>query len=281
VKIIQSINDMRSYVLDVKKERKMVGLVPTMGYLHDGHLALMKRAKEDCDLVVASIFVNPTQFGVGEDYEQYPRDLDRDAALAESAGVDVVFAPLVGEMYPKGYHTFVEVESLTAGLCGASRPTHFRGVTTVVTKLFLITQPDFAYFGQKDAQQVTVIERMAEDLNMPVKIVRVPIVREEDGLAMSSRNVYLTPEERKQALVLSCSLMEAEDSIKKGERNSQVIKKQIEKKINEASLARIDYVEIVDGKTLEPVQVLSGKVLIALAVKFSRARLIDNVLLEV
>ncbi|MEL7568873.1 MAG: pantoate--beta-alanine ligase [Dehalobacterium sp.] len=281
MKIIQSIEEMRAHVLQAKKEGKMVGLVPTMGYLHEGHLALMKRAKEECDLVVASIFVNPTQFGVGEDYDQYPRDLGRDAALSESVGVDVVFAPSVEEIYPNGYHTFVEVESLTAGLCGASRPTHFRGVTTVVTKLFLITQPDFAYFGQKDAQQVTVVERMAEDLNMPVRIVRVPIVREADGLAMSSRNVYLTPEERKQALVLSRSLMEAEDLIKKGERNSQLIKRQIEKKINEASLARIDYVEIVDGKTLEPVQVLSGRVLIVLAVKFSRARLIDNVLLEV
>lgn len=281
MKIIQSIEEMRVYVLDVKKEGKTVGLVPTMGYLHNGHLALMKKAKKDCDLVVASIFVNPTQFGVGEDYEQYPRDLDRDAALAESVGVDLVFAPTVGEMYPKGYHTFVEVESLTAGLCGASRPTHFRGVTTVVTKLFLIVQPDFAYFGQKDAQQVTVVERMVEDLNMPVRIIRVPIVREEDGLAMSSRNVYLTPEERKQALVLSRSLIEAETLVRKGERKSQTIKKQIEQKIREAPLARIDYVEIVDGKTLESLEVLSGKVLIALAVKFSRARLIDNVLLEV
>lgn len=281
MKIIHSIEEMRLYLLGVKKAGKTVGLVPTMGYLHEGHLTLMKRAKENCDLVVTSIFVNPTQFGVGEDYEQYPRDLKRDGALAEGVGVDVIFAPSTDEMYPKDYHTFVQVQALTAGLCGASRPTHFRGVTTVVTKLLLIIQPDYAYFGQKDAQQVTVIERMVEDLNIPVTIIRVPIVREEDGLAMSSRNVYLTPEERKEALVLSHSLIEAEALIKKGERKSEIIRKMIEQKIGESSRAQIDYVAIVDGKTLERIDLLSGKVLIALAVKYSKARLLDNLLLEV
>lgn len=281
MKIICNIGEMRAYIGAAKREGKTVGLVPTMGFLHDGHLALMKAARKECDLVVASIFVNPTQFGVGEDYEQYPRDLDRDAALAQGVGVDMIFAPSVAEMYPKGYHTFVQVESLTVHLCGASRPGHFRGVTTVVTKLFHIIEPDAAYFGQKDAQQVTVIERMTEDLNMPVRIVRVPIVREEDGLAMSSRNVYLSPEERQQALVLSRSLAAAKTLVEKGERNGTVIRNHIKSMIDQAPLARIDYMETVRGETMEPIDQLTGKVLIALAVKFGKTRLIDNVLLEV
>ncbi|ATW27056.1 pantoate--beta-alanine ligase [Candidatus Formimonas warabiya] len=281
MKIIKTLSEMKSYTAEKRREHQTIGFVPTMGYLHQGHLALMQAARKDCAVVIASIFVNPIQFGIGEDYEEYPRDLTRDGALAESVGVDAIFAPSVGEMYPKGYHTFVHVESLTDYLCGASRPGHFRGVTTVVAKLFNIIQPDLAYFGQKDAQQVTVIERMVEDLNMNVKIVRVPIVREEDGLAMSSRNVYLNPEERKQALVLSRSLAEAKSLVEKGERDAKVAKDRIRDMISQAPLARIDYIEIVDGRTMEPVEILRGKVLIALAVKFGKTRLIDNVLLEV
>jgi len=281
MKIITSAKEAQEYVIKAKKEGKKVGLVPTMGYFHEGHLSLMRKAREDCDLVVTSIFVNPTQFGPNEDYDRYPRDLNRDMALAETVSVDVIFAPPVEEMYPPGYHTYVTVESLTATLCGASRPTHFRGVTTVVTKLFNIIQPDLAYFGQKDAQQVTVIERMVADLNMPVQIVRVPIVREKDGLAMSSRNVYLSPEERKEALVLSRSLAAAESLVKAGERNGEKIKNHILSIIKGAPLAQIDYVEIVNNQTLEPVEVLTGQVLIALAVRFGNTRLIDNLLLEV
>lgn len=281
MEIIKSPAQMQQYALTVKRQGKKVGLVPTMGYLHKGHLTLMKEAKKECDLVIASIFVNPIQFGQGEDYEEYPRDLTRDADLAKEAGVDVIFAPRVSEMYPQSYHTFIQIESLTEHLCGASRPGHFRGVATVVAKLFNITQPDFAYFGQKDAQQVIVIERMVEDLNMPLKIVRVPIVREVDGLAMSSRNVYLNSEERRQALVLFVSLKAAKSLVEQGERDAAALKEKIKGSIFKAPLANIDYVEIVDGKTVQPVEKLSGEVLIALAVKFGKTRLIDNIILEV
>ncbi|NMA14751.1 MAG: pantoate--beta-alanine ligase [Clostridia bacterium] len=272
---------MQQYALSVKRQGKKVGLIPTMGYLHKGHLTLMKEAKRECDVVVASIFVNPIQFGLGEDYEEYPWDLTRDVGLAKEVGVDVIFAPRVSDMYPQGYHTFIQIESLTERLCGASRPGHFRGVATVVAKLFNITQPDFAYFGQKDAQQVIVIERMVEDLNMPLKIVRVPIVREDDGLAMSSRNVYLNSEERRQALVLFASLKAAKSMVAQGERDAATIKEKLKELISKAPLADIDYIEIVDGKTVQPVEELSGEILIALAVRFGRTRLIDNIILEV
>lgn len=281
MKIIKHPGEMQMYALQMKSEGKKIGLVPTMGYLHKGHLTLMKEARKECDVVITSIFVNPIQFGIGEDYEEYPRDLTRDAALAEGAGTDVIFAPSVADMYPKGYHTFVNVEALTDGLCGASRPGHFRGVATVVMKLFNITQPDLAYFGQKDAQQVTVLERMTEDLNMPLRIVRVPIVREADGLAMSSRNVYLGKDERVQALVLSKSLAVAKKLIEQGERDVETLGNRIRGMISEAPLAKIDYVEIINGKTLERVKKLEGSVLIALAVRFGKTRLIDNLMLEV
>lgn len=282
MEIIKNPGEMQDYTLKMIKDGKTVGLVPTMGYLHDGHLELMRTARKECDLVVASIFVNPIQFGVGEDYEEYPRNLERDASAAEGTGVDVIFAPSTLAMYPKGYHTFVEVEHLTDHLCGASRPGHFRGVTTVVTKLFNIVQPQTAYFGQKDAQQVTVVERMVEDLNLPVKIVRVPTVREKDGLAMSSRNKYLNDEERKEAPVLYQSLCAARELVEKGERNAVIVKKFIEDyTLTRAPLSRIDYVEIMDGSMIQPVSDLNGKVLVALAVKFGTTRLIDNMLLEV
>jgi pantoate--beta-alanine ligase len=279
--IINNPEEMQNHAIRWKRKGKKVGLVPTMGYLHQGHLALMQEAGKNCDLVIASIFVNPMQFGQGEDYEVYPRDLTRDAQLAESVGVDVIFAPSTADMYPKNYHTFIDIELLTDHLCGLSRPGHFKGVATVVTKLFNIIQPDIAYFGQKDAQQVIVIKRMAADLNMPVEVVCVPTVREEDGLAMSSRNVYLNEKERQQAPVLYRSLKEAQVLVEQGERNALIIKNRIKEIIFQASLACIDYVEIVDGITVQPVDRLEGKILIALAVRFGQTRLIDNILLEV
>lgn len=281
MQIIISLTEMQQLVKQLKKEAKIIGLVPTMGYLHQGHLSLMRAARQECDVVVASIFVNPLQFGVGEDYEVYPRDLSRDADLAAEAGVDYIFAPAVAEMYPRGYHTFIQVEELTSGLCGASRPTHFRGVTTVVNKLLQIIQPDLAYFGQKDAQQLFIIQRMVSDLNMPVKIVGVPIVREADGLAMSSRNVYLTAEERQQALVLSQAMITARKWLENGERDGEKIKAGIRQIISAAPLAEIDYVEAVDTQTLQGMKTLAGPILIAVAVRFGKTRLLDNLMMEV
>lgn len=281
MKIIKSIQEIKNIITDEKSKGKSIGFVPTMGYLHDGHLSLMKRAKEENDVVVISIFVNPIQFGQGEDYEVYPRDIERDSKLAESVGVDYIFAPEVKEMYPEGYNTFVEVLGVTDKLCGASRPGHFKGVTTVVTKLFNIVTPDKAYFGQKDAQQVYVIKQMVRDLNMNVKIISCPIVREHDGLALSSRNTYLLEEERKQALVLSKSLFWAKDMINKGERNAKTLIEGIKSMINEMPLADIDYVEIIDYDTFKEVEELKGNILIALAVKIGKTRLIDNILVEV
>lgn len=281
MQIIKTVAEMQDFVHRIKAAGKSLALVPTMGYLHEGHLTLIREAKAACDTVVASIFVNPLQFGVGEDYEEYPRDLTRDARLSESAGVDAIFAPPVAEMYPKGYHTFVEVEEITNHLCGRSRPGHFRGVTTVVNKLFNIVQPDKAFFGQKDAQQVLVIKRMAADLNMNLEIVTVPIVREEDGLAMSSRNVYLTPEERRAALVLNKSLQQAKTAIEAGERRGSAIRDMIIQTIETEKLANIDYVEVVSMSSLQPQETLKGEVLIALAVRFGKTRLIDNVMLTV
>lgn len=264
-----------------RREGKRIGFVPTMGYLHEGHLTLMRRAREENDIVVASIFVNPLQFGVGEDYEEYPRDLDRDAPLAEGAGVDYLFVPSVKEMYPRGYQTFVEVTEVTRGLCGASRPGHFRGVTTVVLKLFNLVKPDRAYFGWKDAQQVQVIRRMVTDLNLDIEIIPVPIVREADGLALSSRNVYLSPPEREAALVLSRSLERARDRVAAGERRPEAIKAEVRAMIEAEPLARIDYVELVDLPDLNPMEELRGQALLALAVRIGKTRLIDNTILEV
>jgi len=273
---------MQEFSNEAKNAGKKINFVPTMGYLHQGHLTLMKEAGKNCDILVVSIFVNPLQFGVGEDYEEYPRDLTRDVQLAESVKVDIIFAPTVKDMYPSGYATFVNAETITEVMCGASRPGHFKGVTTVVNKLFNIVQPKEAYFGQKDAQQVTVIERMAADLNMPIEIVRVPIVREEDGLAMSSRNVYLSTEARKQAVVLNRSLIKAKDLIMAGERNKEKIYQLIQETINSAPLAEIDYIEIRDGLNLQSQEeTLTGQVLIALAVRFGKTRLIDNIEVEV
>ena len=283
MQVIKQIEQLKQVVRDAKRQGKTVGLVPTMGYLHEGHLTLMRRARQEQGLVIATLFVNPLQFGPQEDYADYPRDLARDCELAESTGIDVLFAPAVDEMYPAGNGktlTFVDVEKITASLCGASRPGHFRGVATVVTKLFNIAEADVAYFGQKDAQQVAVIRRMAEDLNMNVKIVAVPIVRESDGLAMSSRNKYLDSAQRQAALVLSRSLERASALLAAGERDSSLIVATVRDLISQEPLAEIDYVSLVDPLTMEALDRVETRALLALAVKFGKTRLIDNMLWE-
>lgn len=255
-----------------------VGLVPTMGALHEGHLSLIRRARSENGLVVVSIFVNPTQFGSGEDLQLYPRDLERDRALAAAAGADVVFSPTVEEMYPEGYSTWVEVEGLTAGLCGASRPGHFRGVSTVVAKLLNICRPERAYFGQKDAQQLAVVKRMVRDLDLGVGIVPCPTVREQDGLAMSSRNARLTRQERVQSPILYRALQAAEELVQNGEREATALKGAIRDVLAEAGLARVDYVDIVRATDLSPISTVSGECLVGAAVWFGGTRLIDNIL---
>lgn len=281
MKICRTIGEMKSFIRAAKSSGNTIGLVPTMGYFHEGHLSLMRLARQDCQVVVVSLFVNPTQFGPNEDLADYPRDFDRDVNLAATVGVDAIFAPVPGEMYPPGYRTYVEVEEITDSLCGRSRPGHFKGVATVVSKLFNIVEPDKAYFGQKDAQQVLVIKQMVKDLNMNLEVVEGPIVREDDGLAMSSRNVYLSPQERSAATVLYRSLRGAKEAIDQGERNVSKVRQQIHEQINAEPLAEIDYVEILSIPDLQPLEVLQGRVLIALAVRFGKTRLIDNTIVEV
>ena len=281
--IVTCIADLKQKIREARAAGLSIGVVPTMGCLHEGHLTLMRQARKEQGFVIATLFVNPLQFGPQEDYAVYPRDLNRDSALAATTGIDVLFAPSVDEMYPAGdgkILSFVDVERITSTLCGASRPGHFRGVATVVTKLFNITEADVAYFGQKDAQQVAVIRQMVEDLNFNVKIVSVPIVREPDGLALSSRNRYLNPEERQGALVLSRSLERARELLSSGERDSTVILESMCNMIAQEPLAAIDYVSIVNTLTLEPLKKVSGAALIALAVRFGKTRLIDNLLWE-
>ena len=256
-----------------------VGLVPTMGYLHEGHLSLVRRAREECDHVVVSIFVNPTQFGPREDLSKYPRDLDRDLSLLEPLGVDLVWMPTAEMMYPPGYQTWVEVEGITQPLEGSMRPGHFRGVTTVVAKLFNAVQPHKAYFGQKDAQQAAVIRQMTRDLNFPLEIVVCPIVREPDGLAMSSRNVYLDPEQRKAATVLSRSLRAAKEAYEKGERDAEKIRGKMKEVLAGEPLADVQYVSCADYDTLEELETVTGKALLSMAVFMGKTRLIDNVVL--
>lgn len=253
-----------------------LGLVPTMGYLHDGHLSLVRASKRECAITVATIFVNPTQFAPTEDLSTYPRDEARDLELLKAEGVDAVFIPDATEIYPDGYSTYVTVENLTARLEGASRPTHFRGVTTVVMKLLQITQPQRAYFGQKDAQQLSVVRRMVRDLNVPVEIVGRPIVRESDGLAMSSRNVYLTPEQRQAALVLSRGVRMAEQWFADGVRDAIAIRDEIHAMIAEEPLAEVDYVSVADAQTLEEIDTIEAPALASLAVRFGATRLLDN-----
>ena len=257
-----------------------VGLVPTMGYLHDGHLSLIRRAREECDHVVVSIFVNPTQFGPNEDLSKYPRDLDRDLGLIEPLGTDLVWMPTAEMMYPQRYQTWVEVEEMTRPLEGAQRPGHFKGVTTIVAKLFNGVQPHRAYFGQKDAQQVAVIRQMTRDLNFPIEIVVCPIVREPDGLAMSSRNVYLSPQQRKAATVLYKSLSAAKDLYEAGERNTEKLRDKMNAVLAGEPLAKAQYVSCADYDTLEELEEIKGKTLLSMAVFIGQTRLIDNFVLE-
>ena len=279
MKLIEKIADLREEIKRFKREGKIIGFVPTMGYFHEGHLSLMDIARKRSDVLVVSIFVNPIQFGPNEDYNRYPRDLKRDLKLAEERGVDIVFHPDNREMYQENFQTYVNVEKLTKGMCGKYRPGHFRGVTTVVAKLFNIVQPDIAVFGQKDAQQAIVIKRMVRDLNFPVEIVVGPIIREHDGLAMSSRNTYLNDEERKQAPMIYKALKVAREKVKMGNRDAAKLKEIIESTIATAPLARIEYVEIVDDENLEPVSEVKPGTLAAVAVWFGKTRLIDNIYL--
>lgn len=278
---VERISEVREIVTRQKKKGLRIALIPTMGYLHQGHLSLVKQAKQEGTFVVMSIFVNPLQFGPNEDLFRYPRDLEHDAKHAREAGVDLIFHPSIEEMYPQKNRTTVEVSELGNALCGLSRPGHFNGVTTVVSKLFHIVQPDRAYFGQKDYQQYLIVRQMVRDLNFPIEVISVPIVREEDGLALSSRNVFLTLEQRKEALVLSKSLAEAETLIHQGERRVARIEEKIRKKIMEESSGVIDYVEVLSAENLTKPEVIDDSVVIALAVKFGTTRLIDNRVVEV
>lgn len=278
--IIETVKELREYLAGQRAAGKTVGLVPTMGFLHEGHLSLIREAKAENDVVVVSDFVNPTQFGPNEDFESYPRNIERDTELALSAGADVIFYPSVSEMYPPESSTYVEVEgNITRVLCGASRPTHFRGVTTVVNKLFNIVEPDKAYFGQKDAQQVAVLTKMVKDLHMDIELIICPIVREPDGLAMSSRNTYLSSEERKQAVILNQALKKAKNAFANGEKDVVKLTGIITDKINEMPLAVIDYVSILDFPSLKPIITIEKDALGAVAVKFGKTRLIDNEIL--
>ncbi len=277
MQIVKTVNELRMCIKEQKRQGKTIGLVPTMGFLHEGHLSLMTEAKKTTDFVVVSIFVNPTQFGPNEDYATYPRDLIKDAALCEGAGVDLIFAPEVDAMYPDGYSTYVDCEgSITKQLCGATRPSHFKGVTSVVSKLFNSVMPDVAFFGQKDAQQVAVIEKMVRELNFDLTIKACPIVRESDGLAMSSRNAYLNQEERQAALVLSRALNEAKAAIEAGATTAEPLIDTMRRVIESSPLTTIDYVQIVDSRTLESIDDLNNDFLVALAVKIGKTRLIDN-----
>ncbi|MDQ0337624.1 pantoate--beta-alanine ligase [Caldalkalibacillus uzonensis] len=285
MKTLRSIEEWRREYVRLKEQNYhcKIGLVPTMGYLHEGHLSLVKQARVECDIVVMSIFVNPLQFGVNEDFDRYPRDLKRDQALAAKLGVDVLFVPELGEMYPQEPLTAVTVSGITEVMCGQSRPGHFTGVATVVTKLFNIIRPDYAYFGLKDAQQVAVIQQMVHDLNIPVIIRPCPIVREEDGLAMSSRNVYLSAEERQQALALNKSLQEGKALIKQGERDTDKIKEHMKAMLLSQPLIELDYIDIRSFpglKALESLDGVKGQVIVAVAVKIGRTRLIDNVIID-
>ncbi len=276
MQIAYTIKEVREQVKAWKKEGLTVGLVPTMGYLHEGHASLIKKAVEDNDRVVTSIFVNPTQFAPTEDLESYPRDLEKDSRLCESLGVNLIFHPEPEEMYAPDFCTWVDMDVLSKTLCGKSRPIHFRGVCTVVSKLFNIVTPDRAYFGQKDAQQLAIIRRMVRDLNMDIEIIGCPIVREEDRLAKSSRNTYLNEEERKAALVLSQSIFLGQKMVREGETDAAKIKAAMTEKIQSEPLARIDYVEIVDGLSMQPVDTVKSPTLAAIAVYIGKTRLIDN-----
>lgn len=280
IQIATTVNEVREQVKAWKKEGLSVALVPTMGYLHEGHQSLIKRAVEENDRVVVSIFVNPMQFGPTEDLDSYPRDLEKDSALCEATGANLIFHPEPEEMYTDGFCSYVDMSVLTEELCGLSRPVHFRGVCTVVSKLFHIVTPDRAYFGQKDAQQLAIIKRMVRDLNFDIEIVGCPIVREEDGLAKSSRNTYLSKDERKAALILSKAVKLGEDMAKAGEKDTDKIVSEMIKLIETEPMAKIDYVQAVDAVSVKPVKEMTAPVLVAMAVYIGKTRLIDNFIYE-
>jgi len=281
MRTITGVAEMKAASAAWRKQGRTIGFVPTMGALHEGHLSLVREARGRADVTVVSIFVNPAQFGPQEDLARYPRDLSRDAALLAQEGVDVLFHPDDAEIYPPGYRTYVEVHGLQNRLCGASRPGHFRGVATVVLKLFNIVRPDLAFFGWKDAQQLILLRRMARDLDLEVELIGLPIIREPDGLAMSSRNAYLSPEERRAATVLSRSLAEAEKAIRAGEKDAKKIAGLVRSAVAAEPLARLDYVEVVDESDLQPLPTVAGDVLVALAVFIGPTRLIDNLRIRV
>ncbi|EHJ4416897.1 pantoate--beta-alanine ligase [Campylobacter upsaliensis] len=278
MQIINDIKDLKNIIKKWKNQGLSIGYVPTMGYLHEGHLSLIKKASKN-DKIIVSIFINPMQFGVNEDLATYPRDLERDAKLCENEGVAVLFTPSVEQMYPKGFSSYVDMNSLTDKLCGAKREGHFRGVCTILMKFFHLITPDVAYFGQKDAQQCAVVKHMVEDLNLDLEIEICPIIREKDGLAKSSRNVYLNEAERKAALVLSRAIFLGENLIQKGERESKIILQAMREELQKESLARIDYIELVNPKTMQNLERIEDSALGALAVYIGKTRLIDNFLL--
>ena len=280
IEIIKTVGEMQGKVEKLRTQGKKIGLVPTMGYLHEGHLSLIRLAREQCDLVVTSIFVNPTQFGPNEDFLQYPRDLDRDIRLAEQAGCDIIFYPSDTEMYPPGYLTYLDVKKITQVLCGQSRPGHFQGVTTIVCKLFNIVKPHIAVFGQKDAQQATVIRQMVQDLNFDLEIIVAPTIRDADGLAKSSRNAFLTSQERKDATVLYRALQHAGTLVNEGITDADIVKNEMKKIIMSVETSTIDYIAVVNNSTLHDIKTIRGEVLIALAVKIGSTRLIDNMILK-
>lgn len=280
MQIVSTVEEVRKQVKKWREEGLSVGLVPTMGYLHEGHKSLIDKAVEQNDRVVVSVFVNPIQFGPNEDLATYPRDLERDAALCENAGANLIFHPEPENMYESDFCSFIDMDGLTKGLCGKTRPTHFRGVCTVVGKLFNIVEPDRAYFGQKDAQQLAVIRRMVRDLNFNLEVIGCPIVREDDGLAKSSRNTYLSKEERKAAVILHKGLLHGEELVKAGEKNAATVKQAITEIIESEPLAKIDYVEIVNFDNIETIETIDGSILAAVAVYIGKTRLIDNFIYE-
>jgi pantoate--beta-alanine ligase len=278
IRRLEAIADVQAYVAACRKKGLSVGFVPTMGAFHEGHLSLMRQARKDNGAVIVSIFVNPLQFSAGEDYDRYPRRLDQDQRMAESEGADVLFYPSVAEMYPKGFDSHIDQTDLPAKLCGDFRPGHFRGVMTIVAKLFNIVKPDTAYFGQKDYQQFLIIRRMATDLNLKVEPRLMPTVREDDGVAMSSRNVYLGPKQRKDATCLIRALRRAEEMTGAGESSAPKVAAEMRKVIQKVKGTRVEYIAIVNSETLEPVKEIKGRTLVALAVRIGKARLIDNVI---
>lgn len=280
MKIIESIHEMKEASQAFRAKGKSIAFVPTMGYLHEGHLSLMKKGRETGDVLVVSIFVNPTQFGKGEDLERYPRDIEKDIELCKGEGVDILFVPSAWEMYPENYQTYVDVEKVTKNLCGASRPGHFRGVATVVAKLFNIVRPDYAIFGEKDFQQLVTIKRLVKDLNMDVDVIGMPIVREQDGLAMSSRNSYLSQEERRAALNIYRALRAAKEIFEEGERSAGVLLNEAKRVIEIEPMVVLDYIKLVDVEMMEDLERVEDEALLATAVRVGKTRLIDNIKLR-